>query len=238
MQILAQLLQNTESSINFETIIDLFASPSPPCLFIKNEHAAYCYANDNFIQLMGLKHLNQLRRLNDFDLSTNKRDAEIYRDHDRYLLTHHEKLSVKEIIYPSQNQPIVKTMQGNLYPIFSRDTNKSYILGIVSPECKLLKLDFNTLFELTQDELEMLLIRKRYTLNLGIGKVILSKMEIRTLIELFKGAHAGEIAKGLNVKQSTIESYLVNIKNKLAVNTKLELINCIISEKLFEQVMI
>ena len=63
-------------------------------------------------------------------------------------------------------------------------------------------------------------------------------MEIRTIIQLLKGAHAGEIAKELHIKQTTVESYLIHIKNKLAVSNKSELINRIISEKLLEQIII
>jgi DNA-binding NarL/FixJ family response regulator len=63
-------------------------------------------------------------------------------------------------------------------------------------------------------------------------------MEIRTLIELVKGKHAGEIANELKLKQTTIESYLINIKNKLAVNNKSELIQLTLREEILQQVII
>ena len=58
------------------------------------------------------------------------------------------------------------------------------------------------------------------------------------LVPLLKGAQAGDIAKELLIKQTTAESYLVNIKNKLAVNNKSELINLVVSSKILEQVVL
>ena len=63
-------------------------------------------------------------------------------------------------------------------------------------------------------------------------------MEICILVQLLKGAHAGGIAKELQIKQTTAESYLVNIKNKLAVNSKSALINAVINGKLLEQIIV
>lgn len=238
MQLITELLKHSETPLSLDALITALNSKTPPCIFIKNEHSDYAYANDHFIQLMGLQTLNQLKRFNDFDLSTHKKNAQIYREHDHHVLSHQQKLPVKEVIYPSQNQPLVKMMEGTLYPIFTQKNQSNYILGIVFPESKLLFLDFNTLFKLTQYELDILLIQKRYNLQLRTGNVSLSKMEICTLIQLFKQGHAGDMAKALNLKQSTIESYLASIKNKLGVNTKTELMTCVIDNNLFEQVMV
>src|SRR3990167_10847942 len=213
-------LKTVESPINIGEFIELLSSSRYQCVFLKNEKGEYFYANDNYTQLMGLENLSQLRRLSDKDLSKNKRDADKYRDLDHYILEKAEPLSVCESIAPSHNQPIVKTMQGKLYPLFSKGEKTNYVLGVVSPESKVLKLDFDTLFKLTQEDLNELLIKRSYTIKLGSSSIQLSKMEIKTLLPLLKGAQAGDIAKELLIKQTTAESYLINIKNKLAVNNK------------------
>ena len=238
MPFLTNFMRTVKSPMNVEDLVGLLSSSQHQCLFIKNEYSAYCYANDNYIQFMGLNNLNQLRRLNDYDINKNKKDADLYREHDRYILEEGKTLSVSEVISPNHNQPIVKTMQGKLYPLFAESEQANYVLGVVVPESKLLKLDFDTLFNLTQNELSELLIKRSYVVNINACSIKLSKMEIRTIIQLLKGAHAGEIAKELHIKQTTVESYLIHIKNKLAVSNKSELINRIISEKLLEQIII
>ncbi len=237
-QMLVNFLQTVEASFNLGELIELFNTQSHHCIFIKNEHSTYHYGNDNSIQLMGLKNLEHLRSLNDYDMSKNKKDADLYREYDRFILEESKTLTVSETLSPKYNRPIVKTMQGKLYPLHLKSERANYILGVITPESKLLKLDFDTLFNLSQQELSELLIKRSYTINLPSESITLSKMEIRTLVQLLKGSHAGEIAKELQIKQTTAESYLLNIKNKLAVNSKSELINLVIGEKLLQQIIL
>lgn len=208
------------------------------CIFIKNEHSQYCYANHNFIQLMGLRNLKQLQQASDQELSKNKSDAQKYQELDAYVLEEEKTLSVSETLRPQLNQPIEKTMEGTLYPI-ATEQGARFVFGVVYPSNKLLKLDFATLFTLNQHDLNQLLIKRSYSIQSSSGTMLsLSKMEIRTIIELLKGAHAGEIAQALQIKQTTIESYVANIKNKLSVRTKKELIQWILTENILEQIII
>jgi DNA-binding CsgD family transcriptional regulator len=238
MQSLADFMQTVEAPINLAELFKLINSSQNTCVFIKNEHSSYRFANNNYVQFMGLKNINQLRTLNDYDISKNKNDADLYRELDQHTLEEGKPLAVSETISPNFNQPIAKTMQGHLYPLYTSKGQSNYVLGIVIPECRLLKLDFDTIFKLSQQELNEQLIKRSYTINLNLGSINLSKMEIRTLVQLLKGAHAGEIAQQLSLKQTTVESYLANIKYKLGVYSKGELINLIVREKLLEQIII
>ena len=233
-----QFMHSVESPMSVGDLLDIVSTSQNQCIFIKNEQSNYSYANENFIRLMGLQNLGQLRHLSDYDLCKNYKEANKYREHDRYILEEEKILQVCEEIYPHHNQPIIKTMKGKLYPLFAESECANYVLGVVVPESKLLKLDFDTLFKLNQNELDDLLVKRSYTVNTSTGSIKLSKMEIRTLVPLLRGFHAGEIAKELQIKQTTVESYLINIKNKLAVNNKSELINLILNEKLLQQVML
>ena len=169
LQILADFFQTVEAPFNLEDVCELFSTPSNHCIFIKNEHTAFCYGNDNFIQFMGLKNLHHLRSLSDYDVNKNKKDTELYREHDQYILKEAKTLIVSEEISPNHNQPIVKTMQGKLYPLFYESEQANYILGVVTPEAKLLKLNFDTLFSLSQHELSELLVKRSYILNVNYG---------------------------------------------------------------------
>lgn len=99
------------------------------------------------------------------------------------------------------------------------------------------KLDWNAIFQLSNLQLDTLLNKPRYQIKLDIGQVTLSKMEIKTLVQLLRGKHAGEIAHSFQLKQTTIESYLSNIKNKLGVRLKSELIHRVINNQLLQQVV-
>lgn len=105
-------------------------------------------------------------------------------------------------------------------------------------ELKSTPLDFDLIFSSANEDLGGLLTKKSYPIRLEFGVVNLSKMEILTLIHLLKGLHAGEIAQTLGIKQTTVESYLVNIKNKLAVGKKRDLFHLLTSKKILQQVMI
>ena len=147
-------------------------------------------------------------------------------------------LTVSERVAPKHNQPIIHTMQGKLYPLLAENGQASHVLGMVSPTVKLLKLDWDTVFSLTVNELDALLSKRSYEIKLYFGSVMLSKMEIKTLIQLMRGAGAGDIAKALNIKQTTVESYLTNIKNKFGVSHKSELTNLVINEKILHKIML
>lgn len=98
------------------------------------------------------------------------------------------------------------------------------------------KLDWNSIFELPMTQLDKLLTRPRYRIELDMRQFTLSRMEIKTLLQLLRGKYASEIALSLNIKQSTAESYLLNIKNKLDVNHKSELIQRVINSQLLQQI--
>lgn len=234
-----ELMQGMHSPFTLEELFCLMTQTPYQCVFVKDEHSRYLYANPNFIQLMGLKNLQQLRQSSDQELSTSAQDAQKYRELDCCILEESHAIPVKEQIAPKKNQPILKTMQGKLYPLSSDNKKyKGYVLGVVAPESQLLKLDWDTMFQLTSDELSALLVKRSFVLSLPWGNVALSKREIMTLIQLLKGQHAGEIADTLMLKQTTIESYLTSIKNKLGVNQKSELIHLITKHQILQQIVI
>ena len=172
------------------------------------------------------------------DLYKNKRDVDKYRELDDYVLNEGSPLSVSEELSPAYNHPISKVMEGKLYPLFTKKARAQYILGIVTPETKLLKLDWDTIFTLQSSEIDALLVKRSYLIKLDLDQIILTKMEIKILIELLKGGHAGDIAVALHIKQSTVESYLATIRNKLGVSQRSELIQLLLSSKLLQQVII
>lgn len=225
-------------SISIDSLITLVETSNNTCLFIKNEKSQYVFANNNFIHLMGLKNLSQLQQFSDEELSSNKHYSKVYRNHDSFIIEEKKELSVYSPVSPSFNQPLVKYMQGNLYPLFSKDHEQRYIMGITRPHNKLLKLDWDNVFKLSLESLNELLNKRSYLVITDTREVSVSKKEIIILILLLKGCNAREIAPSLQIKQTTVESYIVNIKNKFGVSLRSELIQYLIKNKLLEQIII
>ncbi|MDP3705348.1 MAG: LuxR C-terminal-related transcriptional regulator [Legionellaceae bacterium] len=233
-----EFIQHMHAPIPLGELLQSFTQTAYQCVFVKNEQSRYLYANQNFIQLMGLKNLQQLRNSSDHELSADVREAKKYHELDRCILEECRTLEVKETVAPKNNHPIVKIMQGTLYPLLSDNGHTGCVLGIVSPESKLLKLDWDSVFQLTPLEMRALLVKRSFELELPWGLVSLSRMEILTLVQLLKGQHAGEIAEALNLRQTTVESYLMNIRNKLGVNQRSELMQVVTKHNLLQQVII
>lgn len=186
---------------------------------------------------MGLNKLKQLINYSDFELSQNKEDAIKYRQLDTEVLDTRVKCSVHEVITPKLNQPIIKTMTGALYPLFSGN-KLLYIMGVVTPADKLIKLDFETVFKLSIEQLDTFLVKPKYKIYYQSLAFNFSRMEIRILFLLLKSKNANEMACCLALKQTTVESYISNIKNKIGISRKSEMIDFVIAANLFSQILI
>ena len=129
-------------------------------------------------------------------------------------------------------------MQGTLYPIFTQNSRPAFVLGIVEPVMYPLKLSLELAVTCSTSELEELLKKRTYQVLVHQQKRMLSKREIQCIVCLIHGLHAGQIAETLTLKQTTVESYIVNIKNKLAAIDKSSLINTVFKEKILDQVIL
>ncbi|MFI4919963.1 MAG: helix-turn-helix transcriptional regulator [Legionellales bacterium] len=116
------------------------------------------------------------------------------------------------------------------------------LLGLLTPNHYLSKSNqpftLDAILQLSMDELNEILTKRSYPIKNELKQTTLSRMEIKTLIQLIKGMHAGEIAATLHIKQTTVESYLIHVKNKLGVNTKSELIQFISKNQLLNQIFV
>lgn len=233
-----EFAQKIESPVSLVDLIGALESSQNQYIFIKDTQHHYHYANENFIQLLGLENINQLRRISDFDLYKTKREADIYHSLQDCVVDTSAPLPVCEQVAPINNAPIVKTMEGSLYPLYSNHATAQFVMGIVTPQTRVFKLNWETIFNLNIRQIDALLVKRSYPIKLAANQLVLSKMEIKTLIQLLRGGRSGDIAMSLNIKKSTVESYLNTIKNKLGVSHRSELIGLLIDSKLLEQVTV
>lgn len=230
-------LQTTQVRIDTDCLLELY-DQHYAYLFVKNLSLQYKYANQSFAQLLGISSFNHLINKTNESFYTDKKLIKRYRECDEFVIEEQKSLTVCEPLAPKLNKNIHKVVQGKLFPIYS-DANKiTHVLGVVTPKSKLIKLDWETVFRLSLSELNDILVKRSYLILCQGYETTLSKMEIKTIVQLLKGHNAAEIALTLQIKQTTVESYLKNIRNKLSVSSKSELIHVLIRDNVLQQIVV
>ena len=232
-------IQSNKLQIPTAGLLSLINHHSNQFVFIKNKYSKYQYANTNFIKLMGLESLKKLINQTNFELYRDIKKIKLYLQHDEEVLESGETLGIAAEVSPIKNKLINKHMVGNLYPIFNTDTMGTIgVLGIVTAQHQPFTLNLEDAISLTAQEFNAFFTRCSYSIDLFNQAISFSRREIQCMIELIKGKHAGEIAENLALKQSTVESYLINLKNKLGVNTRSHLIMTILDQKIIQQIIL
>lgn len=216
----------------------VFSSEKKPFIFMKTDRSVYQYGNENFIEIMGLKKLSDLLNLRDRDLCRDKNKTAIYLQHDQQVIEEERSLAVYEAVLPRKCGKLIQHMNGKLYPMYQHGSRPEAILGIVTPTFLPFKLDLETALCLTDGEMEKLLTKSSYSVQVSGIAIKLSRREVQCIIALIKGKHAGEIGQTLSLKQTTIESYIISIKNKLGAFSKSNLLDIVFSQKLLQQVIL
>ena len=83
---LDDVINKIDAPLNVKDLIDTLNSAQHQCVFIKDINSRYQYANNNFLDVMGLHSMAQLKQSTDLDLSKNKQDAYKYRELDCCVL--------------------------------------------------------------------------------------------------------------------------------------------------------
>ncbi len=241
-------IQQLHQEITFDTrrlslpqghLLDLLSIKSDQFIFIKDSQTRYHYVNLNFAELMGFASDRSILGKTDQMLCRDKQKTKAYKELDEIIFDTAKVLEVSEIVKPIANQRITKQMAGQLYPVFYNDkVQPTFVLGIVGAVRTSLKLSLESALSLTTLELGNLLTRRSYPVTTKHYACTISKRELQCLIETLKGKHAGEVGESLNLKQTTVETYLDNLKNKFGAINKSSLINSILKEKVIQQIVL
>jgi DNA-binding CsgD family transcriptional regulator len=232
-------IHNNKIQIPMPALMALINHHSNQFVFIKNKYSKYQYANANFIKLMGLTSVKKIFNQTNFELCRDIKKIKLYLQHDEEVLESGETLDLDAEVSPIKNKLINKQMLGNLYPIFNTNMMRTIgVLGIVTAQHKPFTLNLEEAILLTPQEFNTFFTRCSYSIDLFNQAISFSRREIQCMIELIKGKHAGEIAENLALKQSTVESYLINLKNKLGVNTRSHLIMTILDQKIIQKIIL
>ncbi|MFA5960645.1 MAG: LuxR C-terminal-related transcriptional regulator [Tatlockia sp.] len=232
---LSQFLKNHHTTLPIVDLIVALESKNS-CISIKDSQGIYHYSNKNFTRLQGV---STVLNRQDKDLTANKPLLQTIKQHDAFILEEAKALDVSEVIYPLSSPYLVTRVEGNLHPVFFKDEGMPrYILGLFTPQSKLLALDYETIFQFSFTELKRFFHKRSYPVTFRGMHLQFSKREIELIIALVRGLHAGEIATALGLQQTTVESYIQNIKDKLGVSLKSEVIAAVLETHLLGQIIL
>ena len=219
--------------------MDRLLDPDPNlCISYKTFSEGYVFANKNFLTLMGLSNLSELIHKQDSDLYKDKKTLQMIRNYDELLYDTKNPLQIEGQLKPIRHPKLIKTMQGISYPIQLNSENLDGLFFMVLPKNKIINLSVKSLCTMISAGIQQLLIRSSYLFETSLGTIRLARMEILCIAEFLKGKHAGEIAEILNIKQATVEAYISNLKNKCGIAKRSELIDFVISNNIFEKIIV
>jgi DNA-binding CsgD family transcriptional regulator len=230
-----QLFNSHQLHIPELDFLSLLTLDNNQFVFVKNRMSVYQYANPVFMEVMGI---TRIHNQTDFDLCRDKRRVKIYQQHDEQVLASEQILSVSEEILPQKNKRFTKRMIGKIYPVYASESGPIAVLGIVKPQYLPFKLTLELAVSCTTAEMAEIFVKRSYEVVVHNQTITLSKRELQCIIELLKGKHAGEIAEALSLKQTTIEFYLENIKNKLGATNRSSLISTVFDQKIIQQIIL
>jgi DNA-binding CsgD family transcriptional regulator len=233
-----ELFNGANLQLSGEAMHDLLTCADSHFIFVKNIHSIYQYNNKQFASLMGLKSAISLTGYQDKDLTRDKSKLNLYLQHHEHVLDTCTSLQTQADVVPKHNPLLAKLVSGMMHPVFDNYTKPVAVLGIMQLHNQLFQLDIDTAVSLTGEELGEVLSRHSYPIKLGDRTISLSKREVQCLVALFKGCQAGEIAAQLKLKQSTVEFYLENLKNKLGESKKSALIQAAIHHQVIQQLVL
>lgn len=208
------------------------------CLAIQIKNKGYIYWNRNLLILYNIPSIHHIILKNDDYITENKKLINKYRSLYEEAMGTEKVISVREVVEPRNRKGFCKTMTGKIFPLSLESDRPNALLSLLIPENKLMTLTTECISYLSIEQLQELLTKKSYIVNINNSNYVFSKKELLCFIAIFKGKHAGEIALDLNLKQTTIESYIKNLKNKCGVNFKSDLIAFFIDNHILQQIMV
>ena len=175
------------------------------------------YTNDNATEFFQLANAKDIVGLNHFEIM---QLTNVYADCGKFinddlevLATATPKLDILEPPIISQNGS-VDFFRTNLFPLLDKDSNVLGLLGVSSCITTDIKQEYNNLISAR--------------LEYDHCYKLLTKREKQVLIEVVKGGSYKLIAKKLEVSHRTVESHIENIKYKLGVYSREEIINSVL----------
>lgn len=200
-------------------------------VFIKDVHHSYVGCNHIYAHFLGLEDHHKIIGLTDSII--NPQQAELYRLDDEKVLRG-EEININNPAFFKDIGSVQVT--GKMIPLKNLNND---IIGILGTTKLMLSIASKPFYQamnlLNANTIPLIVNKKFYQINTVQGEVRISKREVECILFLFKCMTSDAIAHCLQLSQRSVESYFVNIKNKLNVKHKNEIIEAVIKGGLLQQ---
>jgi DNA-binding CsgD family transcriptional regulator len=200
-------------------------------VFCKDIQHRYVNCNQDYAKVLGYPTINDVLGLTDDKL--NPLYAPIYKKDDNLVLQG-ENLSINNPAYFKEIG--IVTVTGKIMPFRDYDGNIIGVIGTTNLSNNISKKSFIEVLKMLDGyNLQQIVCKNSYIVKTKYGMVKLSRRETQCILLLFKSYTADDIAYSLGLSKKSIESYFVNIKNKLNLCHKSQIIDTVINGELLEQ---
>ncbi|MCH9770173.1 MAG: helix-turn-helix transcriptional regulator [Gammaproteobacteria bacterium] len=212
---------------------DCLMSNLPGLVFIKDTSLNFVACNAAFQDQVKAKKENIIGQT-DYDFPW-AHYADLYRRRDQASIEKRTTVTALELM--PVNKKDVLTVKAIKQPFLN---NKGKILGVLgqamvlSPQNNLVKSLFNVALVDKKNTAGTDTSPKAYEISHYPNHLKLTKRESECLFLLIRGKTTKEIARFLSISHRTVECYLEQIKSKLDVSTRFELINKAIETGMLE----
>lgn len=215
--------QNSSQKIDLEGYANWF-SQLPGIVLVMNTNSEFVLSNNHTAKLFGYKNEESLQGLNAFGMRCPAvACAESFINQDKHVINTKEEITLLDIhAYADDQTRVLLTKKKPLY-------QANDITGVI---CHCTEIQSNTISKVSSI---LIGLDKKYheknshnERSYFIGSIpqeqLLSKRELELLFYYVRGKTSKTIAKILNLSYRTVENYIDNIKNKLDLGSKEDLI--------------
>lgn len=200
-------------------------------VFMKDIYHRYLGCNNTYARFLGLEDKQKIIGLTDWVI--NPEQADLYLQDDTKVLSGQKIIIDNPAVFKNYGQLQVN---GEITPVKNLNNEVIGIFGTTKLIFNIANKPFHAVMALIDANTVPLIVNRRhYEINTNLGTIKLSKREVECVLLLFKCITYEAIATSLKLSQRSIESYFVNIKNKLNVKQKNEIVEAVIKGGLLQQ---
>jgi DNA-binding CsgD family transcriptional regulator len=215
------ILSNSCSLEEFEKSLNSMISFMPGYIGWKDVHSKFKYVNNEVLNIIGYKTVEEIIGLTDYDLKCKAAEhAGIFKRQDQSVLAAGRKKRYLDVMEYHQGE--VKVLIGERMPLYYE--NKLMGLLISCQEITHFFINSIKLVKSTPSNIRSEFSSYEIVTEINTPAHILSKRETECLYWLLRGKSVKETAKLMGISPRTVETHMETIKRKLNCATKSELI--------------
>lgn len=206
--------------------LNLIFNKSDKIIFVKDKNSRFVYGNSSFLQLAGLDSIEEALGCNDYQIPWKKGQAD-------YFIKQDNEVLVKTRLNRYFQKAGKFIVAGTKHLWRNPETNETLIVGVFE---RVDLIGENKIFNIISEVYNNNVIdyfkseEKKYYFIKDINNrlMLLSKREALCLLYMIAGYSCSDTAKSIHLSRRTVESHINNIRYKLGVTYKKDIIRAAI----------